>query len=176
VSESDNSVETLWAPWRIEYILQDKPDDCIFCTKAPMEVDDRKELVLSRGKHSFAIMNLYPYNNGHIMVSPYKHTAELSDLDDATHLEMMQSIQQWLEVLKKSMNPQGFNMGANLGKVAGAGVEDHYHMHLVPRWNGDTNFMPVLGHTKVMVESMEETWDRLTTVYQELYGERNKID
>ena len=171
-----NASEKLWAPWRIEYILQDKPEECIFCTKSSLDVDDRKELVLSRGSHSFAIMNLYPYNNGHIMVSPYKHTAALSEVGDAAHLEIMQSIQEWIQVIEHSMNPDGFNMGANLGKVAGAGVEDHYHMHLVPRWNGDTNFMPVLGHTKVMVESMEETWDRLTDTYVKLFGERNKID
>lgn len=172
----DDSRETLWAPWRIEYVLQEKPEDCIFCTKSSLGVDDRKELVLSRGKYSFAIMNLYPYNNAHLMISPYQHTADIADLDDVVHLEIVRSMQAWMEVLERSMNPDGFNTGANFGRVAGAGVEDHYHLHIVPRWSGDTNFMPVLGHTKVLVEGLEETWERLTAAYEGMFGDRNKTD
>ncbi|MBS1272038.1 MAG: AP-4-A phosphorylase [Candidatus Marinimicrobia bacterium] len=172
----DDSRETLWAPWRIEYVLQEEPDECIFCTKSSSEINDREALVLSRGKHSFVIMNLYPYNNAHLMVSPYQHTADISDIADETHLEMVHFIEEWIEVLTASMNPEGFNIGANFGKVAGAGVEDHYHMHIVPRWSGDTNFMPVLGHTKVLVEGLEETWERLTEKYTEMFGAKDKTD
>lgn len=170
------STEKLWAPWRIEYVLQEKPENCIFCEKSPLDVDDRAELVLARGKHCFVIMNLYPYNNGHLMISPYKHTAEFNKIADETHLEIIKFQKQWMGVLKAAVNPDGFNIGANLGKVAGAGVEDHYHLHVVPRWGGDTNFMPVLGHTKVLVEGLEGTWDRLAKVYEDLYGPRNKTD
>ena len=169
-------MDKLWAPWRIEYVLQEKPAGCIFCDKSSLEVDDREDLVLSRGKHSFAIMNLYPYNNGHLMISPYKHTADLGKIDDETHLEMIHFMQQWTTILSDCMNPEGFNTGANLGKIAGAGVEEHYHVHIVPRWAGDTNFMPVLGHTKVLVEGLEETWEKLTELYEKRFGERNKID
>lgn len=167
-------MEKLWAPWRIEYVLQEKPEECIFCTKSSPEVDDKEELVLARGEHSFVIMNLYPYNNGHVMISPYQHTPEVGAIDDDTHLEMVHFQKRWIDVLRAAVNPQGFNIGANLGKVAGAGVEDHYHMHIVPRWGGDTNFMPVLGHTKVLVEGLEETWERLTGMYDQMFGDRNK--
>lgn len=169
-------IDKLWAPWRIEYVLQEKPAGCIFCDKSSIEVDDREDLVLSRGKRSFAIMNLYPYNNGHLMISPYKHTADLDEIDDETHLEMIHFMQQWTTILSDCMNPEGFNTGANLGKIAGAGVEEHYHVHIVPRWAGDTNFMPVLGHTKVLVEGLEETWEKLIKLYEKRFGERNKID
>jgi len=166
----------LWAPWRIKYVLQETPDECIFCEKSSPEVDDREELVLSRGEHSFVMMNLYPYNNGHIMISPYQHTAELSEIPEITHLEMIAFQKQWIQVLRASLNPEGFNIGANLGKVAGAGFEEHYHIHIVPRWSGDTNFMPILGHTKVLVEGLEETWERLASQYEQMYGNRNKTN
>lgn len=172
----DESRETLWAPWRIEYVLQEQSEECIFCSKASPDIDDREALVVSRGQHSFVIMNLYPYNNAHLMVSPYQHTADLSDIPDETHLEMVHFVEQWIQVLKASMNPEGYNIGANFGKVAGAGVEDHYHLHIVPRWSGDTNFMPVLGHTKVLVEGLEETWEKLTGKYSEMFGSRDKTD
>ena len=171
MSDSENK---LWAPWRIEYVLREKQDECIFCTKSSPEVNDRNDLVLCRGAHSFVLMNLYPYNNGHLMISPYMHVAAPGEIDDATHLEMVHFMQQWIAVLRHSMDPEGFNTGANLGKVAGAGVEDHYHIHIVPRWVGDTNFMPVTGHTKVLVEALEETWDRLTATYEKIYGSRDK--
>lgn len=167
-------MKTLWAPWRIEYVLQEKPEECIFCIDAPEEMDDRDELIVSRGESSFVMMNLYPYNNGHLMVSPYQHTAEIMEISDEAHLEMMHCIQEWTDVIRECMNPEGFNIGANLGKVAGAGVEDHYHMHIVPRWGGDTNFMPILGHTKVVVEGLEETWETLTSTYEAMYGDRDK--
>lgn len=169
-------VDKLWAPWRIEYVLQEEPAGCIFCDKSSPDADDRNNLVLSRGKHSFVIMNLYPYNNGHLMISPYQHTADLAEIEDTTHLEIIHFMQQWTQVLTDCMNPEGFNTGANLGKIAGAGVDTHYHVHIVPRWAGDTNFMPVLGHTKVLVEGLEETWEKLASLYERRFGDRNKID
>ncbi len=169
-------MQKLWAPWRIEYVLQEEPEDCIFCTKSSRDVDDRKELVLSRGTCSFVIMNLYPYNNGHIMVSPYQHSSDYEEIDTETHHEMITFQKRWIRVLKAAIDPDGFNIGANLGRVAGAGVEDHYHVHIVPRWSGDTNFMPILGHTKILVEGLEETWERLVNYYEQLYGDRNKSD
>ncbi|MCF7805059.1 MAG: HIT domain-containing protein [Candidatus Marinimicrobia bacterium] len=172
----DDSRETLWAPWRIEYVLQEKPEDCIFCAKPAPGTDDREELILVRGEYSFVIMNLYPYNNAHLMISPYQHTADIGDLDDTTHLEMIHFLQEWMEVIRETMNPEGFNTGANFGKVAGAGVDDHYHYHLVPRWSGDTNFMPILGHTKVLVEGLEETWEKLAAAYEDMYGNRHKTN
>lgn len=169
-------MKTLWAPWRIEYVLQEKPESCIFCIGEPGEEGDKENLILARGTESFVMMNLYPYNNGHLMVSPYTHTADIAAISDSAHLEMMHHVQEWTDVLLESMNPEGFNIGVNLGEVAGAGVEDHYHMHIVPRWGGDTNFMPVLGHTKVVVEGLEETWQTLVTTYEAIYGARNKTD
>ena len=150
----------LWAPWRMSYILDEKEKACIFCIK-PKENDDKKNLILNRGKHHFVIMNKYPYNKGHVMVVPYRHTAEFASLDESESLEMMQIISRSIAALKSALNPDGFNIGMNLGKIAGAGIDDHLHFHIVPRWSADTNFMPVVGETKVISEALSETWGRL---------------
>ncbi len=150
----------LWAPWRMVYILGEKEQGCIFCTK-PKEDDDRQNLILWRGEHNFVILNKYPYNNGHLMVVPYRHTADLETLTDAENLEMMQTITRAIKVLKASMQPDGFNVGLNLGQIAGAGVADHLHVHIVPRWAADTNFMPVVSQTKVISEALDDTWKKL---------------
>jgi ATP adenylyltransferase len=157
--------DILWAPWRIEYIENaETPAGCIFCTK-PSESDDRGNLITHRGRSAFVIMNRYPYNNGHLMVVPFRHTADLSDLEDSEKRELFDLLIVSQRVLADVMRPQGFNIGMNLGRTAGAGVADHLHFHIVPRWNGDTNFMPVLGHTKVVSEGLEQTWLKLTLAF-----------
>jgi len=160
-------MDILWAPWRIEYIKQPKQPGCIFCTK-PAENQDGKNLIIYRDKTSYVIMNFYPYNNGHLMVVPYRHTADLSELNRDEKLEMMKLLALCKEALKKTMSPHGFNIGMNLGEVAGAGVKDHLHFHIVPRWNGDTSFMPICGHTKVVSEGLTETWEQLKTAFNKM--------
>lgn len=158
--KKDENSGILWAPWRMEYILGDDEEDCIFCTK-PKQNDDKKNLILHRGKHNFVIMNKYPYNNAHLMVVPYRHIANFESLADSESLEIMKIISKSLAVLRGAINPQGFNIGMNIGRIAGAGIDDHLHFHIVPRWAADTNFMPVIGHTKIVSEGLWETWDRL---------------
>lgn len=137
---------------------------CVFCDKIETTGQDRENLVLLRGKNAFVMLNLYPYTNGHLMIAPYRHTGELESLDPEILKEMMLLVSTGIRALRVVMNPQGFNVGANLGKVAGAGVEDHVHLHVVPRWNGDTNFMPVLAEVKLIPELLPETYDNLAAV------------
>ncbi len=153
-------MEKLWAPWRMEYILQEKPGGCIFCDK-PRQDRDRDNLILHRGADCFVIMNFYPYNNGHLMVVPYRHTADLAALTAAEQSEMMALLGRCTTILTQQLKPHGFNIGMNLGRTAGAGIDDHLHFHIVPRWNGDTNFMPITGHTKVLSQGLQESWDQL---------------
>jgi len=157
-------MDILWAPWRIEYIKQSKEPGCIFCSK-PAENQDKKNFIIYRDTTSFVIMNYYPYNNGHLMIVPFRHTSDLAELTADEKLEMMNLLALSKETLTKTMSPHGFNIGMNLGQVAGAGVKDHLHFHIVPRWNGDTNFMPICGHTKVVSEGLTETWDSLKEVF-----------
>ena len=148
----------LWSPWRLEYLTEPKADDCIFCDAA-RGADDREYLVLLRGEHAFIILNRYPYNNGHFMVVPYVHVPSLENLDAAALAEMMQLLNRGLGALRIAMAPDGFNVGANLGSVAGAGIEEHVHLHAVPRWQGDTNFMPVVGNMRVVPQTWTQTYD-----------------
>lgn len=150
----------LWAPWRIEYIKGEKTPGCILCEK-PREKKDSQNLILTRGKHAFVMMNLYPYSNGHLMVSPYEHVNTLEALSEKVTTEMMQLMKKSLEVLRKTHKPDGFNMGLNLGKAAGAGIEEHLHFHIVPRWSGDTNFMTVTSEIRVIPEDLKETYRQL---------------
>ncbi|MCI0496486.1 HIT domain-containing protein [candidate division KSB1 bacterium] len=160
-------MDTLWAPWRIEYIKQAKEPGCIFCTK-PAQRQDKENFILYRGKTSFVIMNFYPYNNGHLMVVPFRHTSDITELNRDERLEMMDLLSACKEILKAAVSPHGFNIGMNLGEVAGAGVKDHLHFHIVPRWNGDTNYMPICGHTKVVSEGLMETWESLKKSFDKL--------
>lgn len=154
-------MDRMWAPWRMAYIDGSHKDEgCIFCVK-PEQKTDRDNLILYRGKTAFVMMNLFPYNNGHLMIAPYQHTGNLSDLNDAELLEIMTLSTKMIEVMKAVMKPDAFNAGFNLGQSAGAGVADHLHFHVVPRWNGDTNFMPVIGETKVISEHIMATYDKL---------------
>ena len=163
-------MKQLWAPWRIQYIRSPKHDGCIFCD-FPKENRDRERLILYRGKHSFIIMNNYPYNPGHVMIAPYRHVGRWEDLNDKELLEIMKLSQLAVKAIKRVMNPDGFNMGVNLGRIAGAGIDDHVHLHIVPRWNGDTNFMPVIADTKVIPESLQEAYDGLRKAVEEVAKE-----
>ena len=164
-------MKRLWTPWRMAYLKAPKKSQtggCIFCDKIrASKRQDRKNLVVLRGERAFIVMNLYPYTNGHFMVAPYEHTGELETLDGETLKEMMLLVGKGIRALKRTMNPQGFNVGANLGRVAGAGVDDHVHIHVVPRWNGDTNFMPVLAETRMIPELLPQTYDSLLAALQE---------
>lgn len=159
-------MDKLWAPWRIGYILSDKKEDgCVFCNAFKSD-NDEDRLVLFRSKHSFIIMNLYPYNAGHLMVVPNRHISSPTELKEEEQLDMFKLTNKCIEILKKVMNPDGFNVGMNLGRSAGAGIDDHIHIHIVPRWNGDTNFMPILADTKVISESLKETYKKLKGALQ----------
>ena len=147
----------LWAPWRIDYIRSEKEKRCFLCDKKSKTDDVDEFLVVARGKTVFTILNRYPYNSGHLMVVPYRHLNDISLLSSEERLELMDMTILMKDTLKSLMNPDGFNMGFNLGLSAGAGLEDHIHFHIVPRWTGDTNFMPVIGSTRVIPETLEAT-------------------
>jgi ATP adenylyltransferase len=156
-------LKKIWAPWRIEYIKQQISDDeCFICDHIKDDPkNDEKNLVLLRGKYSVVLLNLYPYINGHLMVAPLVHVANLSELPEETSAEMWKFTTNSVELLKATMKPEGFNIGINLGKVAGAGLKTHVHIHIVPRWSGDTNFMPVLSDTRVVSQALAETYSEL---------------
>ncbi len=160
-------MEHLWAPWRMQYVVQDKSNDCIFCS-LPQSSEDEKNRILFRGKTCFVIMNIYPYNNGHIMVSPFKHSNCITKLDNEELNELGTLTQHCVRLLSEVYAPDGFNIGLNLGKVAGAGFDEHLHNHIVPRWAGDTNFMPIIGETKVHPEHLKGTYDKLLPLFQNL--------
>ena len=158
-------MDQLWAPWRMELIARgEQPAGCIFCD-LPRSCDDRKSLVLGRTERTFAILNRFPYNNGHLMVVPRTHAAELLALSPEENAELAEMLRVAVRLVGQAYGPQGYNLGMNLGRMAGAGIADHLHWHVVPRWNGDTNFMPVLGDTKVMIEHLYESWERLRPLF-----------
>ena len=160
-------MKRLWSPWRLEYLTAPKAEDCIFCHAAGSE-GDRENLVLLRGARAFLILNRYPYNNGHFMAVPYDHVPSLEDLDPATLTELMLLVNRGIAALRACMRPDGFNVGVNLGAVAGAGIEDHVHVHVVPRWAGDTNFMPVVGDMRVVPQTWMQTYDDLKTALEDV--------
>ncbi len=164
---SDTKRENLWAPWRIDYIKGEgaKETGCIFCNRIKEE-RDRENLILVRGKHSFVIMNRYPYNNGHLMIVPNRHGGDIAKLTNDEIVEMFSLVTESTNAISCTMNPAGFNIGMNLGRTAGAGVDDHLHVHVVPRWDGDTNFMPVLGEVKVISEHILSTYDTLKDAFK----------
>jgi ATP adenylyltransferase len=161
-------VDRLWTPWRRAFVEGSKgsADECFLCA-GPASNDDRGHLILFRGEFAFVLMNLYPYNSGHLLIAPYEHTGDLAGLEPSIATETMRLTQRAVQVLRRAYSPDAFNVGLNLGQAAGAGVPDHLHVHVVPRWNGDTNFMPVLGATKVLPETLDQTYDRL----QPLFGD-----
>jgi ATP adenylyltransferase len=150
----------LWAPWRIEYIKAPKDGECVFCAAASAD-DDASVHVVARGERCFALLNNYPYASGHVMIASYRHVASLGDLDDGELLELMTLTRRCLRALEEGFGPDGFNVGINLGSTAGAGIADHLHQHVVPRWDGDTNFMPVVGSTRVLPQALSETYSVL---------------
>jgi ATP adenylyltransferase len=167
-------MKVLWAPWRMAYIKNArKPAACIFCVK-PRERRDAANLLLHRGRHGLVMMNLFPYNSGHLLIAPYLHVRSLEQLPDEVSLDLMKLIQLSLRVLRAEMKPEGFNIGLNLGRVAGAGIERHVHFHIVPRWNGDTNFMPLFGEVRVMPEYLETTYRKLKTRFEAPAGPGKK--
>ena len=160
----------LWAPWRMEFLTDPKAgkaDECVFCS-LPRESDDRKSLILYRGEMNFIILNKYPYNNGHLMIVPNRHLSDYTVLSPEEMMEMNRLAQHVVKALGESYKPQGFNMGMNLGAAAGAGIKDHLHLHVVPRWVGDTNFMPVLAETKAMPQHLLSSYDQLRGYFEKL--------
>ncbi|MFC1967628.1 HIT domain-containing protein [Chloroflexota bacterium] len=153
-------MELIWAPWRIRYIESEKPVGCILCDK-PAENNDEDNYILYRGEKNYIILNCYPYNPAHLMVVPYRHVAGLDDMTIEERNEHAEIVSRAIKVLKQALKPQGFNIGVNTGAVAGAGIADHVHTHIVPRWLGDTNCMPVLSDTRVMPEALAETYAKL---------------
>lgn len=155
----------LWAPWRIDYILGAKQEGCVFCSM-PKEGDDRKHNILHRGKTCYVVMNLFPYNNGHLMVAPFRHVSDYTALNDEELAESAGLTKKCVLALKEAFKPDGFNTGFNQGSIAGAGIEEHLHIHIVPRWHGDFNFMPVIGQTKIIPQHLSEAFDILAGKFE----------
>lgn len=153
-------MKRIWAPWRISYIDMKPPEGCFLCDN-PRQNNDAANYILYRGEKNFVIMNRYPYNPGHLMVAPYRHTGRLEDLSDDERNEHYEIVSRCVKLLKREFKTEFFNVGMNLGRVAGAGVDEHIHTHIVPRWNGDTNFMPVVADVKVLPEAMDKTYQKL---------------
>jgi ATP adenylyltransferase len=153
-------MEQMWAPWRIKYIQMERPEGCILCEK-PKENKDSQNYILFQGDKNFVILNSYPYNPGHLMVVPYRHVANLEELTKDERQEHFELVSRSIKVLRQVFEPGGFNIGVNMGKAAGAGIDDHFHTHIVPRWQSDTNFMPVLADVKVLPEALADTYQKL---------------
>ena len=153
-------MERLWSPWRMEYIVSRKGEGCIFCDKIA-DNDDQTNYILHRGEKCYVMLNLYPYNNGHLLVSPYRHVPSPEQLEGDELGEMMLMVNRSLEALRQAMYPDGFNIGINIGKAAGAGIEGHVHIHIVPRWQGDTNYIPVLADLRIIPQAFSDTYQML---------------
>ena len=160
----------LWAPWRIDFIRSEKGKSCFLCDNEQSSDSVEEPLIITRNKNVFVIMNRYPYNPGHMLISPYRHVGDLTELTSTERAELMETVTQCQVVLKELMEPNGFNIGFNLGVDAGAGVADHIHMHIVPRWRGDNNFMPVISDTRVVPEALDKTAELVKQKWIELYG------
>jgi ATP adenylyltransferase len=159
-------VERLWSPWRSKYVSHaGESDDCFLCTHASSE-DDAEHHVLYRASRTFIVLNAYPYNSGHLMVAPLRHVGDIHELERGELHELMDETRHAVRVVEQGLEPHGFNVGMNLGRVAGAGLPGHLHVHIVPRWGGDTNFMPVVGETKVMPELLAETYEKLHPLFE----------
>ena len=160
-------MDMLWAPWRMNYILEPKPDECVFCIPQTVE-EDEERLIVHRGKTAFVIMNKFPYNTGHLLVVPFRHTWDFCELTAEENLEIASLGQMSLRALKTMSSPQGFNLGFNLGEAAGAGIKAHIHFHVVPRWNGDSSFMAVLGEVRTLPEYLAVTYAKLKPLFAAL--------
>ena len=155
----------LWAPWRMAYIEGEKSAGCIFCA-LPKEKDRRSNLILAQTAHSVVILNKFPYNSGHVLLAPKRHERELSALPQEEYQDLSEALRLSVDILRQAYRPGGLNLGMNLGRPAGAGVEDHLHWHVVPRWEGDANFMPVVGETRVISQHLLDSYDRLSPLFQ----------
>jgi ATP adenylyltransferase len=160
-------MDRIWAPWRIKYIKRNKTKGCFFCRFCRAK-SDKKNYIVLRGRYSFIILNVFPYNNGHLMVAPYKHKPALSKLNHNEILDMMELVKRSQKLLKKTLKPHGFNIGINEGRVSGAGVVHHVHIHIVPRWHGDHNFMPVTGCTRVIPQSLDALYEKLVKANEQI--------
>jgi len=163
----------LWTPWRMAYLRgqEPRPEGCLFCAK-PGEEDAAAHIV-HRGRRCYVILNRFPYNNGHLMVVPYAHVANIEDLDAETAAELLALTQLSVRVLRQAYQPQGFNLGMNIGEVAGAGVAGHVHLHVVPRWGGDTNYMTIVGQTRVIAEWLDQTYHQLQPLFERLLADQS---
>ena len=157
----------MWAPWRLSYIRGPSPEECIFCRAADADGDDERHHVVHRSERCFVMLNAYPYASGHVMVSPYTHVSSIEELEAPALTELMTLAQHSLAALRANYGPEGFNLGINQGRIAGAAFEDHVHLHVVPRWGGDNNFMPVVGGTRVLPQALEESWAELRERFAE---------
>jgi ATP adenylyltransferase len=168
---SGEDLERLWTPWRSEYVTSaGEGEACIFCDHLE-QGDDQAARILHRGARAFVILNAFPYNTGHLMVAPFRHVGDICDLENEERNEMMSLTSESIDIIRSAMKAHGFNVGMNLGTVAGAGIPGHIHMHVVPRWGGDTNFMPVVGRTKVLPEMIEQTDEKLRPLFARLTKE-----
>jgi len=160
-------MERLWSPWREQYILgirDESKGGCIFCNLGKQN-PAKENLVIFKGKLAFVVMNKYPYNNGHLMVIPYNHTDDITNLTQEERNELIDLTNKSVIILKELLEPQGFNIGANQGDISGAGIAEHIHFHIVPRWGGDTNFMPVIGETKIISQALEKSWEAIKKLF-----------
>lgn len=157
-------MEHIWAPWRIQYIQMEKSEGCILCEK-PRQDSDAANYILFRGDKNFVMMNIYPYNPGHLMIAPYRHIDSLEGLSDEESHEHIDLTNRSIAVLRKVLNPEGFNLGINIGQAAGAGIADHVHTHIIPRWQGDTNFMTIVSDIRVVPEALAESYKKLKTEF-----------
>ena len=165
-------MKQLWAPWRMVYIDHDSIETgCIFCNQSRGVEESRQALVLARSAHSMVMLNKYPYNNGHLLLSPQQHERDLSKLSVSEHADLNEALRRTIDIVRDVLKPSGINLGMNLGKCAGAGVEDHLHWHIVPRWEGDTNFMPVITETRVMPQHLLDSYDRLAPHFENFHHE-----
>ena len=164
----DNNINHLFSPWRMDYVSKPSSKEGDVFLDALNSDNDRESLILFRGALSFIIMNLYPYNNGHLLVVPYRKVNSMIDLNQKELSEIIKLSQNSMDIIKKELNADGFNFGVNVGKCAGAGIDDHIHFHIVPRWNGDNNFMPAIGNTKVVVQGLFDTYDALYPLFQKI--------
>ena len=168
-NKRENQMEKIWAPWRMEYILSEKKSGCIFCEKFQAD-EDEKNYILFRDTLGFVMLNIFPYNNGHLMVSPYRHVSAMDELSREESAQLMDLVRKSLSGLRKAVKPDGYNVGMNIGSVAGAGIADHLHIHIVPRWRGDTNFMPILAETKVLPQHLNHTFEILRPFFDAMRG------
>lgn len=166
-------MKQIWAPWRMSYIENGSNEEgCIFCDK-PKQADLRSNLVFGQTAHTVVMLNKYPYNNGHLLIAPKKHEKWLSDLLPSEYGDVCEVLRATVDIVLKALKPNGMNLGMNLGRSAGAGVEDHFHWHVVPRWEGDTNFMPVVGEIRVMPQHLLESYDRLSPLFRDILVQGN---